>query len=114
VVARVTRRKDAKGGYAYRISGAAWGGASALKEVEVRVDESAWRTARLGERGGDFAWTLWSMDWHEARPGSHAVVSRAIDAAGNVQPTLAEWQASVKSMREDNSQWVRHIVIPSA
>jgi DMSO/TMAO reductase YedYZ molybdopterin-dependent catalytic subunit len=114
VIARVTRRKDAKGGYAYRISGAAWGGPSALKTVEVRIDESAWRAARLGERGGDFAWTLWSMDWNEARPGPHAVVSRAIDVAANLQPTSAEWQASVKSIREDNSQWVRRIVIPSA
>ena len=114
VIARVTRRKDAKGGYAYRISGAAWGGPSALKAVEVRVDESAWRAAQLGERGGDFAWTLWSIDWNEARPGPHALVSRAIDVAGNLQPTSAEWQSSVKSIREDNSQWVRRIVIPSA
>jgi DMSO/TMAO reductase YedYZ molybdopterin-dependent catalytic subunit len=114
VIARVTRRKDAKGGYAYRISGAAWGGPSALKAVEVRVDGSAWRAARLRERGGDFAWILWSIDWNEARPGPHALVSRAIDVAANVQPTLAEWQASVKSIREDNSQWVRRIVIPSA
>jgi DMSO/TMAO reductase YedYZ molybdopterin-dependent catalytic subunit len=114
VIARVTRRKDAKGGYAYRISGAAWGGPSALKAVEVRVDESAWRAARLGERGGDFAWTLWSIDWNEARPGPHALVSRAIDVAANFQPTSAEWQASVISIREDNSQWVRRIVIPSA
>ena len=114
VIARVTRRKDAKGGYAYRISGAAWGGPSALKAVEVRVDESAWRAARLGERGGDFAWTLWSIDWNEAGPGPHALVSRAIDVAANLQPTSAEWQASVISIREDNSQWVRRIVIPSA
>jgi DMSO/TMAO reductase YedYZ molybdopterin-dependent catalytic subunit len=114
VIARVTRRKDAKGGDAYRISGAAWGGPSALKAVEVRIDESEWRAARLGERGGDFAWTLWSIDWNEARPGPHAVVSRAIDVAANLQPTSTEWQASVKSIREDNSQWVRRIVIPSA
>jgi hypothetical protein len=114
VIARVTRRKAAKGGYAYRISGAAWGGPSALKAVEVRIDESEWRAARLGERGGDFAWVLWSIDWNEARPGPHAVVSRAIDVAANLQPTSAEWQASVKSIREDNSQWVRRIVIPSA
>ena len=114
VIARVTRRKDAKGEYAYKISGAAWGGPSALKAVEVRVDGSAWRAARLGERGGDFAWILWSIDWNEARPGPHALVSRAIDVAANLQPTSAEWQASVKSIREDNSQWVRRIVIPSA
>jgi len=114
VIARVTRRNDTKGGYAYRISGAAWGGPSPVKAVEVRVDGSAWRAARLGERGGDFAWSLWSIDWNDARPGPHAIVSRAIDVAAHLQPTSAEWQESVKSMREDNSQWVRRIVIPSA
>jgi len=72
------------------------------------------RAARLGERGGDFAWILWSIDWNEAWPGPHALVSRAIDVAANGQPSSAERQASVKSIREDNSQWVRRIVIPSA
>ena len=114
VIARVTRRTDTKGGYVYRVSGAAWGGPSALKAVELRVDGSPWRAAQLGERAGDFAWVLWSIDWKPGSPGPHTLVSRAIDVAGNVQPTAAEWQASLKSVREDNSQWVRRIVIPVA
>src|SRR5207248_401377 len=95
VVARVTRRKDPADRYVYRIAGAAWGGSSPVKSVEVRIDDNAWRTATLGERNGNFAWLLWSLEWADATPGSHTLVSRAIDAAGNIQPTEAEWQKDV-------------------
>jgi DMSO/TMAO reductase YedYZ molybdopterin-dependent catalytic subunit len=111
VVARVTRRKDSIGRYDYKISGAAWGGPSTVKTIEVSIDGGPWRDAIPGERHGDFAWTLWSLDWPEVRPGSHTLVSRAIDAHGNVQPTEAEWQKSIKTLRENNSQWVRRIII---
>jgi DMSO/TMAO reductase YedYZ molybdopterin-dependent catalytic subunit len=111
VVARVTRRKDATGRIAYRISGAAWGGTSSLKAVEVKVDGNAWRAATLGERHGDFAWTLWTFDWTDAAAGPHTLVSRAIDVANNVQPSEAEWQQTIKTLRENNSQWLRRIVL---
>ncbi len=111
VIARVTRQKDPAGHYAYKISGAAWGGPSPLKTVEVSVDGSPWRAARLGERFGDFAWVLWSMNWDGATAGPHTLVSRATDVAGNVQPTPEQWQKNVKTLREDNSQWTRRIVI---
>jgi len=111
VVARVTRRRNANGRYAHRISGAAWGGPSPLKTVEVSIDGGAWRAATFGESGGPFAWTLWSLDWPDATAGSHTLVSRAIDAAGTIQPTEAEWQRNMKSLRENNSQWPRLIVL---
>lgn len=112
VVARVTRRKNPAGAYSYKISGAAWGGPSALKTVEVSIDGAAWKPAALGERQGDFGWTLWSLDWTNAGSGSHTLVSRAIDSAGHVQPTEAEWQKGMRTVRENNAQWVRRIVIP--
>jgi DMSO/TMAO reductase YedYZ molybdopterin-dependent catalytic subunit len=111
VVARVTRRKDAAGRTAYRISGAAWGGPLPVKTVELSVDGSAWRAATLGERHSEFAWTLWSFDWIDAAAGPHTLVSRATDTAGNIQPTEAEWQRTIKTLRENNSQWVRRIVL---
>ena len=110
VIARVTRRKDGSG-YRYRISGAAWSGASPVTTVEVSVDNKPWRSAVMGERQGDYAWVLWSMDWDDATPGPHTLVSRATDVAGNSQPTSVEFHEKVKSLREDNSQWVRRIVI---
>jgi DMSO/TMAO reductase YedYZ molybdopterin-dependent catalytic subunit len=111
VVARVTRRKDLAGQYAYKIAGAAWGGPFPIKTVEVSIDGAAWRTATLGERNGDFAWVLWSIDWPKSTPGPHTLVSRATDANDNVQPTEAEWQKNMKTVRENNSQWIRRIVI---
>ena len=111
VVARVTRKRDSAGRYAYKITGAAWGGPSPVKSVEVSIDGTAWRAATLGESNGNFAWALWSLDWENVRPGSHTLVSRAIDSVGEVQPTVAERQKTIKSLREDNSQWVRRIVI---
>src|SRR5437870_2676459 len=109
VVARVTRKKDSGGRYAYTISGAAWGGPSAVKTVEVSVDGGAWRSAKLGERNGDYAWVFWSLDWNDAAAGSHTLVSRATDTLGYIQPTDEEWQKDIRTLRENNSQWVRSI-----
>jgi DMSO/TMAO reductase YedYZ molybdopterin-dependent catalytic subunit len=114
VVARVTRRKDAGGKYRYRISGAAWGGPNPVRTVEVRIDDKAWLAAEIGARGGDYAWLLWSLDWPDANPGPHTLVSRAIDTKDNVQPTLEELRQNIKSLREDNSQWIRKIEIKDA
>ena len=106
VIARVTRRAGA-----YRISGAAWGGPLPLKSVQLSNDGAEWREAKLGERHGDFAWTLWSFDWTDARRGPHTLVSRAIDVGDNVQPTEVEWQQTIKTARENNSQWPRKIIL---
>jgi DMSO/TMAO reductase YedYZ molybdopterin-dependent catalytic subunit len=111
VIARVTRRKDASGRYRYKIAGAAWSGAPPVKSVEVSIDNKSWRPAVLGEKHGDYSWTLWSLDWDDAAAGPHTLVSRAIDMAGGVQPTAVEFRETVKTLREDNSQWVRRIVI---
>jgi len=111
VVARVTRRKGPDGRYRYRISGAAWGGPSPVKAVEVTVDGREWLPTTIDERNGDFAWVLWSFDWVDAAPGAYTLTSRSIDSQGRVQPTLTELRKTIKSIREDNSQWPRKIVI---
>jgi len=111
VVARVTRKKDESGRRQYIVRGAAWGGAAPLKSVEISIDEKPWQPATLGERNGNYAWVLWSLPWNDVTSGPHTVVSRAIDEAGNVQPTAAEFKEKVKTLREDNSQWPRRIVI---
>lgn len=111
VIARVTRRKQGDG-FVYRISGAAWGGTNPIKSVEVRIGEEEWQPAKIDQRGdGNYSWLLWSMEWPDPDPGPYSIISRAVDAEGNVQPTLPELRETLKTTREDNSQWPRRIVI---
>lgn len=117
IVARVTRTKRGAD-WQYRIAGPAWGGQTPIKAVEVSVDGGPWQAAtidplpataaRLPNRG-KYGWVLWSFTTANLTPGTHTVVSRAIDAQGKVQPTKAERDAEIASGREDNSQWTREI-----
>jgi DMSO/TMAO reductase YedYZ molybdopterin-dependent catalytic subunit len=117
IVARVTRARRGSD-WQYRISGPAWGGQVPIKSVEVSIDGGPWQAGtidplpaeaqRLPSRA-KFGWVLWSFSVPNLAPGTHKVVSRAIDANGKVQPTKAERDAEIASGREDNSQWVREI-----
>lgn len=106
VVARVTRLDGA-----YRIHGAAWPGEDKLRKVQVRIDDEDWRDAELDLSSSRFAWSLWSIAWPTPAPGSHRIVSRAIDSRGQVQPEPDEWRRRFSSSREDNSQWTRTVVL---
>jgi DMSO/TMAO reductase YedYZ molybdopterin-dependent catalytic subunit len=80
VPAKVTR-SDGQ----HRIIGAAWG--APIERVEIRIDRGPWQTATIDQsEQAAFAWKMWSLDWPDAATGEHSVTSRAIDAAGNVQP----------------------------
>ncbi len=105
IAACVTRSDDT-----YAIHGAAWGGDVA--RVEVKVDDGPWREATLGEGAGDPAtWTFWWIDWNPA-PGEHAIVSRAIDGAGNVQPAADDpLLVNKETYWESNGQFSRRIRI---
>jgi len=117
IVARVTRTKRGAD-WQYRIAGPAWGGQTPIKAVEVSVDGGPWQAAtidplpasaaRLPNRA-KYGWVLWSFSTANLTPGTHTVVSRAIDAQGRVQPTKAERDAEIASGREDNGQWTREI-----
>lgn len=110
VVARVTRRR-AGSRFQYRITGVAWGGQVPVKVVEVQIDGGQWRSARIDDRRGKYAWLLWSFNWQDATPGEHTLVSRSIDANGKIQPTLEELRETLRSGRENNSQWPRQVRI---
>lgn len=111
VVARVTRKR-AGAGWQYRIAGAAWGGQTPIESVELQVDDGGWRKASIDERGGRYAWLLWSTVVRDLAPGPHTLVSRAIDANGRRQPTAEERSRIVASGREEFSLWARTIDIP--
>lgn len=111
IVARLTRqRRDNR--WVHRVVGAAWGGASPIERVEIRVDQGPWRGAEIDERRGKYGWLLWSHELGGLSPGRHTLISRAIDAEGKVQPTPEEWRGGIRSARENNSQWERVVEIP--
>lgn len=108
VAARVTRR----GSGPARITGAAWSDGAAIAKVEVRIDDGAWRPAQLVPNRDAFAWTFWSFDWTDVKPGEHSIVSRATDAKGQVQPAPDDpFITQKKSRWENNQQAVRKILI---
>jgi hypothetical protein len=109
VIARVTRRPVAER-FEYNIAGAAWGGPARIARVEVQIDGGAWLGAAIDHREGDAAWLLWSLPWRQPSPGEHQLVSRAINARGDIQPTRDQLRETLISNREDNSQWTRRIV----
>ncbi|CAH2912251.1 MAG: Periplasmic sulfane dehydrogenase, molybdopterin-containing subunit SoxC [uncultured Paraburkholderia sp.] len=85
----------------YPISGIAWSGRGTVRKVEVSTDGGAsWRLARLDGLARDRALTRFEADWHwDGAPS--AILSRATDSTGYVQPTRAELVAA----RGLNSQY---------
>lgn len=70
-----------------QIHGVAFGGARAIRGVEVSVDGGkSWHQAQLvGPDLGRFAWRQFVLPIQLAA-GTHVLTSRATDASGNVQP----------------------------
>ena len=66
------------------VAGVAWAPNRGVAKVEVRVDEGAWREARLSEALGDDAWRQWAIDW-DAEPGEHEISVRATTGDGETQ-----------------------------
>ena len=71
--------------------GRAWSGWGPISRVEVSTDGGGtWADAEVGAPVSEFAWSGWSFQW-DAAPGDYELSCRATDAAGNRQPTAAEW-----------------------
>jgi sulfane dehydrogenase subunit SoxC len=71
----------------YPVTGLAWSGRGAIRQVEVSTDGGAsWRVARLDGPVRDRALTRFHADWRwDGAPAS--LLSRAVDSTGYVQPT---------------------------
>jgi hypothetical protein len=104
VAAKVTKQ-----GTGYRIHGAAWG--APIERVEVKIDDGDWRRATIGEGKDEaHAWKFWHLDWTDAAPGEHRIVSRAVDASGKIQPAMDDpMLAGKKTYWESNGQLTRTI-----
>ena len=86
-IARPVTHEVIAAGSPYTISGAAWGGQSPVRRVDVSTDGgSNWAQATLNDRSHPFAWRFWSYTWRSPEKGHAFVMARATDAAGRVQP----------------------------
>ena len=77
------------------IRGFAWAGELDVARVDVSTDNGAtWQAAVLGSQRASYAWREFVFRWSARRPGSYAVLSRAIDSQGRSQPLVARWNPS--------------------
>lgn len=77
---------------AVRLAGFAWSGSGGISRVEVSGDGGcSWMEAILGEAAPPYGWTRWSLDWVPSRAGEVAILVRATDSGGDVQPLAPSW-----------------------
>ncbi|MEO6034222.1 MAG: sulfite oxidase [Verrucomicrobiota bacterium] len=109
IVARVVRKPDGS----IRVAGAAWTDGTPLRSVELRIDDGPWIKTRLEQKQrAQYSWTFWSYDWKNPGTGDHALVSRAIDENGKVQPAADDPLIKLKkTYYEANQQYPRKIRI---
>jgi DMSO/TMAO reductase YedYZ molybdopterin-dependent catalytic subunit len=105
VIARVRKAGDS-----HQIVGFVLNDGTPLRSVEIKVDEGPWQKATLDPANTQFSWKLFTYKWDGATPGEHTIVSRATDAKGVVQPTVAELSRK-KTFLEDNAQFPRKVRI---
>lgn len=105
VVARVTRMGDT-----VKVVGFVLNDGTALRSVEVKIDDGAWQQASIEAGQPKYAWKLFTYEWKGATAGEHTIVSRATDVNGEVQPTAADLE-NKKTFLEDNSQHPRTVMI---
>jgi hypothetical protein len=69
---------------AVKIAGIAWAPDRGISKVEVAID-GVWQEARISAPISDATWVQWVTDW-AATPGRHAIMVRATDGKGALQP----------------------------
>ena len=105
-IARVTRDLTR-----HNVRGVVLNDGTPLRSVEVRVDDGPWQRATMDPAtSSKYSWKLFTYMWSGATPGEHALVSRATDVNGTVQPTSEELD-SKKTFLEDNTQFPRKVMI---
>lgn len=80
---------------AVKLSGFAWAGENDIVRVDVSLDNGAtWHQAGLGRERERYTWRGFSHEFRIAAPGHYALMARATDNKGNVQPIEAMWNPS--------------------
>ena len=104
MVARLTRN-----GSLLKAVGFALSDGTPIKAVEVRVDGGSWKEATMWRENTPQSWKLFTHEWNGATSGDHTIVSRAIDARGEIQPE--QDHPTKRSQWENNGQFVRKFSI---
>jgi len=81
-----------KQGERLKVAGFAWSGAVPLESVAISGDGGeTWSGVELQAGEGCFAWRRFEAEIVAEQPGPFAVMARARDAAGSVQPLESVW-----------------------
>jgi sulfite dehydrogenase (cytochrome) subunit A len=84
--------KEVPAGQAYPLEGIAFDGGRGIKQVEFSSDGGAsWTQAHLGTDLGNYSFRRWRAEWTPAGRGSYRLQVRAVNRAGEGQPTTAIW-----------------------
>jgi sulfite dehydrogenase len=74
------------------LEGIAFDGGRGIRQVEFSADSGAtWTEARLGADLGKYSFRRWRAEWTPPGRGSHRLQVRAVNRAGEGQPTKAIW-----------------------
>lgn len=78
-----------------KVLGKTFSGTGTISKVEISTDQGKhWILAKLEEPHADGGWQEFEASVDIKKLGKAVVMSRATDTAGNVQPTVAEWNPS--------------------
>jgi DMSO/TMAO reductase YedYZ molybdopterin-dependent catalytic subunit len=74
------------------VQGVAWAGDVEVPKVDVSCDDGkTWQPARFIGEMQPYAWKQWQYVWKAKKPGPTAILCRATDATGTVQPLASPW-----------------------
>lgn len=104
-VVRVTRL-----GNQHTITGFVLNDGTPLRNVEVKIDNGEWQQAQIDPQSSQYSWKLFTLNWSNATPGEHTIVSRVTDVNGNVQPTADQVPEKI-SRWENYAQFPRTVMI---
>ncbi len=99
-IVRVTRRDGS-----HRVTGFVLNDGTPLESVDISIDGGPWREAEIDPDSSQYSWKLFYLDWDDATPGEHTLVSRVTDVNGRVQPITEE-------MPEKPSRWENYAQFP--
>ncbi|MGA8167847.1 MAG: molybdopterin-dependent oxidoreductase [Candidatus Acidiferrales bacterium] len=74
------------------VRGITFSGSGPVTRVEFSASvRGGWRSAKLGEDLGPYAFRTWETQWTPAKAGNYRLAARATDEKGNVQPDESVW-----------------------